>query len=111
MRAMGYYPTEMEITNMMNEVMYDNFEETGETKEAVDLDYFIKLFVNHRPVYGINNEKINEAFKILGGKDGIKKEDLMKILSTEGEKINKEDLESNKFIYNFTRNLGKPCRR
>lgn len=73
MRAMGYYPTEMEIENMMNEVKYDNYEQTGEFKTSVDLDYFIRLFVNHRPVYGVNNERINEAFKILGGPSGIKK--------------------------------------
>lgn len=62
MRAMGHYPTEKEIENMKNEVKYEGYEETGEFKSAIDLEYFIKLFVNHRPVLGINNERIKEAF-------------------------------------------------
>ena len=77
MRAMGCYPTEMEIENMINEVKYDQYEQTSEYKTAIDLDYFIKLFVNHRPVYGINNENISDAFKMLSGKDGFKKSELL----------------------------------
>eukprot|EP01022_Parablepharisma_sp_SALTPOND_P001089 TRINITY_DN105565_c3_g1_i1.p1 TRINITY_DN105565_c3_g1~~TRINITY_DN105565_c3_g1_i1.p1 ORF type:complete len:984 (+),score=100.01 TRINITY_DN105565_c3_g1_i1:379-3330(+) len=105
MRAMGCYPTEMEIKNIMNEVKYDQYEETGEYKTSVDLEYFIKLFVNHRPVYGINNENINEAFKVIGkGKTSLKKcmclvcdneiADLLSILQAEGEKMSTEELTS-----------------
>ncbi len=73
MRAMGCYPTEMEIENMINEVRYDQHEEIEDSKISIDLDYFIKLFVNHRPVYGINNENISEAFKALQDKGGLNK--------------------------------------
>jgi hypothetical protein len=31
----------------------------------VTIDTFIKLFVNHRPVYGIGKNNIEEAFKVL----------------------------------------------
>ena len=50
MRAMGYYPTEFEVKCMIM---------------SVTLDTFIKLFVNHRPVYGIGKNNIEEAFRIL----------------------------------------------
>lgn len=30
---------------------------------AVDLNTFIRLFVNHRPVYGIGKNNIQEAFQ------------------------------------------------
>jgi len=114
MRAMGCYPTQMEIENMMNEVKYDEYEQTGEYKTAVDLDYFIKLFVNHRPVYGINNENIAEAFANLeGGAEGIKKADLLAILQNEGEKIPTEELTGilkNKYKINrIIKQIG--CRR
>lgn len=39
---------------------------------AVDLNTFIRLFVNHRPVYGIGKNNIQEAFASLlrDDKDG-----------------------------------------
>jgi hypothetical protein len=32
---------------------------------AVDINTFIRLFVNHRPVYGIGKNNIQEAFSAL----------------------------------------------
>ena len=65
MRAMGYYPTQLEVENMKDEVKFSNFTETGKYVNAVDLDTFIRLFVNHRPVYGIGKNNIEEAFQSL----------------------------------------------
>ena len=65
MRAMGYYPTQQEVDNMKDEVKFSNFAETGEHVNAVDLNTFIRLFVNHRPVYGIGKNNIEEAFSAL----------------------------------------------
>jgi hypothetical protein len=31
----------------------------------VTIDTFIKLFVNHRPVYGIGKNNIQQAFRVL----------------------------------------------
>ena len=50
---------------MQNEVKFSNFAETGQHVNAVDLDTFIRLFVNHRPVYGIGKNNIQEAFNNL----------------------------------------------
>jgi len=36
---------------------------------AVDLNTFIRLFVNHRPVYGIGKNNIQEAFESLFNED------------------------------------------
>lgn len=52
---------------MINEVKYSNFAETTQQVNAVDLDTFIRLFVNHRPVYGIGKNNIEEAFEALLG--------------------------------------------
>ena len=70
MRAMGYYPTEMEVNNMREEVRFSHYSETGEPREEIKIEDFIKLFVNHRPVYGIGKNDIEQAFKDLVGEDG-----------------------------------------
>ncbi len=59
---MGYYPTKQEITNMMNEVRFSTYTDRAEPNLYVELPTFIKLFVNHRPVYGIGKNNIDEAF-------------------------------------------------
>jgi Ca2+-binding EF-hand superfamily protein len=58
MRAMGYYPTEQEVKNMIDEVKNSVLAETGVPTTHVSLDKFITLFVNHRPVYGIGKNNI-----------------------------------------------------
>jgi hypothetical protein len=65
MRAMGYYPTEMEVKNMIDEVRYSVLTEEGQHKSHITREDFIKLFVNHRPVYGIGKNNIIEAFQAL----------------------------------------------
>ena len=103
MRAMGYYPTQQEITNMMNEVRFSSYTVMGEPKLSVDLDTFIKLFVNHRPVYGIGKNNIEEAFRAIladqedaAGGDALYPDPLVALLSSEGdgEEIAMRELES-----------------
>ena len=90
MRAMGYYPTQQEIQNMMNEVRFSSYTTHGEPNLWVDLPTFIKLFVNHRPVYGIGKNNIEDAFKALladsedMGSDAILREELYSLLSNDG---------------------------
>lgn len=57
----------------------------------------MKLFVNHRPVYGITKNHITTALSILGSSKGgnaptISREELVKALTTEGEKMTLEEL-------------------
>ena len=96
MRAMGYYPTKQEEKNMIDEVRYQFLAENGQATTEVKLDEFIKLFVNHRPVYGIGQNNIEEAFAALCAVEGdmkqIGRERLMQILMTEGEAIKQEEM-------------------
>merc|ERR1719231_692610 len=97
MRALGYYPTEQEVQNMCSEVKYAKFTETGQTQESINLEDFIKLHVNHRPVFGIGKHQIEQAFAALGasGPDAsLNWEYLASRLSTEGEPISEEKLKS-----------------
>lgn len=53
---------------------------------------FLKLFVNHRPVYGISKNHIVTALSTLGtskagGEATISRDELIKCLTTEGEKM------------------------
>jgi Ca2+-binding EF-hand superfamily protein len=92
MRAMGHYPNNQEIEDMTNEVRFSNFAETGQYVEAFDLDTFIKLFVNHRPVYGIGKPHIEDAFKEFGDKT-MPTADLLTKLQKEGNMMNLEELQ------------------
>lgn len=59
------------------------------------METFIRLFVNHRPVYGIGNNDIEDAFKALASEGGgveLAREDLTKLLLNEGENFSPEDL-------------------
>lgn len=92
MRAMGYYPTEQEVKNIIDEVKYSQFTQMAVPTTHVGLDRFITLFVNHRPVYGIGKNNIEEAFQALieatGSTSGsIGRGDFTSLLYSEGEQM------------------------
>jgi len=102
MRALGYYPTNKEILNMQNEIRHSTVLETGEPQEYCDTDTFVRLFVNHRPVWGISKENIKEAFEVIAAdfnKDNkdprggtLNFGDLIEILKTEGERMSHDEI-------------------
>jgi hypothetical protein len=72
--------------------------EKAEGTTHVGLNEFIKLFVNHRPVYGIGQNNIEEAFAALCGVENgnlktIRREALLEILKNEGEELKDSELE------------------
>ena len=50
---------------MIDEVRQEHMSTAGLVTMDVTIDTFIKLFVNHRPVYGIGKNNIEEAFCVL----------------------------------------------
>lgn len=93
MRSMGYYPTQKEIDNMQNEIKFSSYMENfKETVNELDLNMFLKLFVNHRPVYGITKSHISSALNILKPGGSLSREELVKILTTEGEKMSMDEI-------------------
>ena len=75
---------------MQNEIRYSKYvDHYKETVSELELQTFLKLFVNHRPVYGITKNHIATALSILGSAKGgnsptVSREELVKCLTTEG---------------------------
>ncbi|KAL4646599.1 WD repeat-containing protein 66 [Arapaima gigas] len=97
MRALGFYPTEQELKDMQNEVKFSQYAKTGKYVIDIDLEEFIKLFVNHRPAFGISRREIQHIFKVLSapnesGEQSLNREELLELLQTTGEKMTEEEL-------------------
>ncbi|XP_030847310.1 cilia- and flagella-associated protein 251 isoform X2 [Strongylocentrotus purpuratus] len=91
MRAMGHYPSEQEVEDMLNEIKFSEYVDTGEYVTEIELGTFIKLYVNHRPAFGISEQQLNWAFDILGYAEDetmepeIERGELLELLQTKGE--------------------------
>nr|XP_008119553.1 PREDICTED: WD repeat-containing protein 66 isoform X1 [Anolis carolinensis]XP_016853170.1 PREDICTED: WD repeat-containing protein 66 isoform X1 [Anolis carolinensis] len=97
MQAMGFFPTEDEIENMLNEVKFSEYLETGKQVTSINLGDFIKLYINHRPAFGLSRNEINHAFQILGyededGEPTINRDDLLLLLQNTGEHFTETEL-------------------
>ncbi|CAE7940774.1 CFAP251, partial [Symbiodinium sp. KB8] len=95
MCALGYFPTQLEITNMTNEVKYSKFAETGEYVERIGFDDLVKLYVNHRPVFAVGPEQIRQAFEATKRHEPgpLSREGFLSLLTSHGEKMSYEELE------------------
>ncbi|GCC24021.1 hypothetical protein chiPu_0002420 [Chiloscyllium punctatum] len=97
MRALGFYPTEKEIEDMLNEVKFSKYVDTGTYVTDIDLGEFIKLYINHRPVFGITASELHRVFDVLGynnenGEKIIKLGELLQLLQSGGECMAEEEV-------------------
>lgn len=97
MRALGFYPSEQEIEDMLNEVKFSEYVETGKYVSEIDLGDFIKLYVNHRPAFGLSPDDIQKAFDTLGrvstgDRQSIGKTELYNVLQRKGEHMTEQEL-------------------
>ena len=98
MQALGYYPSMQEIENMNNEIKYSKIE-NGQYVKELDLNMFVRLFVNHRPAYSIVKNQIEDALNVIinsednkESKGPLSKERFLEILQKEGEKMSFQDI-------------------
>lgn len=95
MCALGYFPTQLEITNMTNEVKYSKFAESGKNVDRIGFEDLVKLYVNHRPVFAVGPEQIRQAFEAMKRHEAgpLTRENLLTLLTSHGEKMTFEELE------------------
>merc|ERR1740130_863400 len=86
MRALGYYPSEREIDELQHEARVAQQAAGGEHPDSVDFDSFVKLYVNHRPVFGVGKDAIATVF------GELPREALSRALASHGETLSTEDL-------------------
>ncbi|RLV99937.1 hypothetical protein DV515_00009323 [Chloebia gouldiae] len=97
MRAVGFYPSEEEIEDMINEVKFSKYADTGEEVTKINLDDFIKLYINHRPALALSMKTIQRAFQVLGydnkkGDKVIERGDFLSVLQCRGEQMTEDEL-------------------
>ena len=83
---------------MKDEVKFSVFSDEGDPTTSVNMETFIKLFVNHRPVYGIGKNNIEDAFLSLASDPGsiqLSRDEMINLLKQEGELFGDEELQKN----------------
>ncbi|NWR30106.1 CF251 protein, partial [Tachuris rubrigastra] len=97
MRAIGFYPSEEEIEEMINEVKFSKYVDAGEQVTEINLADFIKLYINHQPALGLSMKSLQRAFQVLGydnekGDKVIDRGDLLSLLQCRGEQMTEDEL-------------------
>lgn len=93
LRALGVYPSEWDIRDIRQEIQAMG--DDSQPKTAIDFEEFVRLYVNHRPVLGVSQDKILEAFRALGCEPTsgmIARDTLVEALLTRGEHFDEEEL-------------------
>ncbi|XP_069672269.1 cilia- and flagella-associated protein 251-like isoform X2 [Periplaneta americana] len=65
MRAIGFYPSEYEVENMIHEVKNSKLAKTRKAVTEINFEDFVCLFINHRPAFGISTDEVKKAFDTL----------------------------------------------
>ncbi|KAK3912151.1 Cilia- and flagella-associated protein 251 [Frankliniella fusca] len=93
MRALGFFPSQSQINTMVSEVL----NRCGENLSSSDL---VKLYVNHKPVFGTALAKLREAFDAFAypieGTDetAMTREKFLSILLDRGEALDLDEAQS-----------------
>jgi WD40 repeat protein/Ca2+-binding EF-hand superfamily protein len=98
MRALGFYPSQKEVQHMTFEIS-TQFGKQGVSVEDIHINFetFIRLYVNHRPVFGINKRNIEAAFAAIGADPVtgiVDRQQLFNMLQQTGEALRPWDVDA-----------------
>ena len=97
LRALGHYPSERELSDIFRELAVET---SGDGDMAADppatigFDRFVSLYVNYRPMFGVDAGAIESAFAALGAGAGesVERGSLLETLELGGEAMSREEL-------------------
>ena len=98
MRALGYYPSDKEISHMTFEIDTQFGQPGGSIEDiAINFETFIRLYINHRPVFGVNKSNIEAAFAAIGADPStglIDRDVLFDLMQQRGEALHQHEVAS-----------------
>lgn len=63
-RALGWFPTEQQVEELLTEIKFSQFHKTQKQVKEIELDDFIKFYVNHKPgMFSKSNKNIPKIIK------------------------------------------------
>lgn len=93
MRALGYYPSQAEIQDMVDELEHQAAIKVKPVPTSIDFNSFVSLYIRYRPEVPISQNELEAAFQVLGGATGkVNREKLVELLLSRGEPLNEEEL-------------------
>ncbi|XP_075969110.1 cilia- and flagella-associated protein 251-like [Anticarsia gemmatalis] len=92
MRALGFFPSDYEVENLLVEAKHKVYLRTPVTE--IDFEEFVKLYLNHRPAFGENYKRIRTSFRIFAdmNEDGpyMLRDEFIDMLTLNGEHFSRE---------------------
>ncbi|CAF4843702.1 unnamed protein product [Pieris macdunnoughi] len=93
MRALGYFPSEYEVENLIVEAKFKVFQRVPSIE--IDFEEFFKLYINHRPAFPDSVKKIRNAFRQFARPNQndefvINRDDFLDLLNQNGEHFSRE---------------------
>ena len=98
LRALGHYPSDRELGDIFRELAVEASGADGDLgtdpPATIGFDRFVSLYVNHRPMFGVDAADIESAFAQLGAGDGecVERDSLLEALEFGGEAMSREEL-------------------
>lgn len=93
MRAAGCYPSEDDISVLMNHITYLAQCRDLDSLEEISFEDLLMLYINHRPLNDVSQEEISAAFSVLSGNGRLNREQLLNTLQEAGERMGVEELQ------------------